>query len=101
MAETRTTIRRSGRLAVKQVQSGNKSSEELAQEVLAKKLGMLEPNKDMTEEIKKKLISLFQEPLPKEEMRAMEDLLKAMNTNAGHPKKTATGAGKEVAKQGK
>lgn len=99
--EEEAALRRSGRLAVKQTQSGHKTSQELAQEVLAKKLGVLESNKDLNEEVKNKLIKLFEEPLPKEAMEAMEDLLKAMNIGAGPPKKGNTTAVKGVAKKGK
>lgn len=99
--EEATSLRRSGRLAVKQIQSGHKTSEELAQEVLAKKLGLVEPIKEAEKEIKSKLSKLFEEPLPKDAMQAMEDLLKAMNIEAGPPKKSIATANKGAAKKGK
>lgn len=90
------SIRRSGRLAIKQRMTGNKKTEELAQEVLAKKLGDLSPSKDRMNEAKSLLAKLFEEPLPKETLQAMEDLLQAMNIDT---KKTVTKADKGAAKK--
>lgn len=92
------TVRRSGRLAIKQKQAGKKHSEEMAQEVLAKKLGALSPEKDLTEEAKTKITQLFQGPLTKDVMQAMEDLLQAMNIDI---KKGAISGIKSAAKKTK
>lgn len=77
--EEEASLRQSGRLANKQKINGNKKTEELAQEVLAKKLGILSQNKDEEMEARTKVAKLFEEPLPKEALQAMEDLLQAMN----------------------
>lgn len=94
--EEERTVRRSGRIATKQKQVGKKHSEELAQEVLARKLGVLSPKKEPTEEAKTKLAQLFQGPLTKEIMQAMEELLQAMNIDA---KKAVITASKSAAKK--
>lgn len=95
--EDEQTIRRSGRLAVKQRNAGNKKAEELAQQVLAKKLGLL-PDNEMTKEARNKILQLFQMPLTEAAMRAMEDLLKAMSIDNV---KVSKSANKAVGKKAK
>lgn len=93
-----TTVRRSGRLAVKQKKAGHKKSEELAQEVLAKKLGLLTPSEEMDNTVKTHLLKLLGGPLPKETMKGMEELLMAMNIDG---KVTPIKKGKVAACKGK
>ncbi|TVU34994.1 hypothetical protein EJB05_16856, partial [Eragrostis curvula] len=71
-------VRRSGRIASKRKATGDKHSEELAEEVLAKRLGNLSPKKNLTEEARNKLTRLFNGPISQEVMDAIEDLLTAM-----------------------
>lgn len=94
--EERLNIRRSSRLAVKQKQIEHKTTEEIGQDVLVKKLGELDPEMELTKDIRNKL-----EPLPKAAMQAMEELLQAMNIDAGPTKKPNNDVGKGVVKKGK
>lgn len=81
----------------KQKQSRNKKSEELAQEVLAKMLGVLTIEKELNKATKSKLLNLFECPLPKEAMQAIEDLLMALNIDSSL---SSTRKAKVAAKKG-
>ncbi|TVU43154.1 hypothetical protein EJB05_09597, partial [Eragrostis curvula] len=96
--EEQTKLRRSGRIAARKIRTGNKYSEELAQEVLSKRLGSLSPKGKMTEEIRNLFIKMFGTPLTSEMMEAMEDLLKAMSIDTDMKSK---GGKKGVAKMAK
>lgn len=91
-------VRRSGRIAKKQTKAGKKNSEELAQEVLAKKLGEVMTEEVAAAQAKDKLLQLFKGPLSKEVMQAMKDLLQAMNIDMQKPIKAN---GKVVQKKAK
>lgn len=91
-------MRRSGRIAKKQTKARKKNSEELAQEVLAKKLGEVMTEEVAAAQAKDKLLQLFKGPLSKEVMQAMEDLLQAMNIDMQKPIKAN---GKVVQKKAK
>lgn len=77
--EASNTTRRSGRLATKQKIAGKKKPEQMAQDVLAKKLGVLEDVADRDKETKNRFMKLFEGPLSQDVMQAMEDFLMAMN----------------------
>jgi hypothetical protein len=79
------TARRSGRLAAKALKKGNRSAEEMAQEVLCKKLGAGLVQTDKGEHARNRLIKLFDAPLPDEVVEAIEDL---DGRSVGTPKKT-------------
>lgn len=73
------TLRRSGRIATKQKINGKKKPEQLAQDVLAKKLGLSDEALEKENEARNRIMNLFENPLPQEAIQAMEDLLQAMN----------------------
>lgn len=91
------SVRRRGCLMQKQKQSRNKKAEELAQEVLAKMLGVLTIEKELNKATKSKLLNLFECPLPKEAMQAIEDLLMALNIDSSL---SSTRKAKVAAKKG-
>uniref|UniRef100_A0A0A8Y019 Uncharacterized protein n=1 Tax=Arundo donax TaxID=35708 RepID=A0A0A8Y019_ARUDO len=89
--ETEEKVRRSGRLAAKAKEKGNKKTEELAQEVLAKKMGVLEENKKLDIEAKKRYLKMYEGPLPTQAMAVVNDLVKTVKIGKGKgPKKQAT-----------
>lgn len=98
IAEDGNTIRRSGRLVMKHKIKGNKNTKQLAQEVLIKKLGDLGDNADPVDDARKRIIKLFDCPISKEVMQAMEHLLQAMNfdirKSTKHVAKVAADGGK-------
>lgn len=61
--EEENSPRRSGRIATKLKQCGKKKHEEMAQEVLAKKLGILQEIPDKVSHIRNRIMKLFQEPI--------------------------------------
>jgi hypothetical protein len=71
------TIRRSGRLAQKAQTKGRKIAEELAQDILCKKLEGC--HSSPTIQTWDHLIKLFEAPIPQEAMESIEDLLKVIN----------------------
>jgi hypothetical protein len=72
-----TTIRHSGRLAQKAQTKGRKIAEELAQDILCKKLEGC--HSSPTIQTWDHLIELFEAPIPQEAMESIEDLLKVIN----------------------
>uniref|UniRef100_A0A0A9D4I4 Uncharacterized protein n=1 Tax=Arundo donax TaxID=35708 RepID=A0A0A9D4I4_ARUDO len=72
------TVRRSGRIVDKVKKGGGKNVEELAQQVLAKKMGALSPTGKMTKEAMERYVKMYGKTLPMQAMAAMESLLKAV-----------------------
>jgi hypothetical protein len=77
--EGATVVWCSGRLAMKAQDKGSKNSEELAQEVLCKKLEGAADQPDKSSKARNRLIRLFDAPLPAEAMAAFEELLKVIS----------------------
>jgi hypothetical protein len=71
--------RRSGRLAAKMQSRGRKSSREMAQELLCKKLEGVPGQQGIEDQARNRLMKLFDNPLPKEVMEAIKDLLKVIS----------------------
>jgi hypothetical protein len=69
----------SGRLAAKVLKKGNKSTEEMAQEVMCKKLEAGTGWADKGEMARDRLLKLFDTSLPGEAIEAIENLLKVIN----------------------
>jgi hypothetical protein len=89
------TVRRNGRLAEKTQAKGKKTAEELAQDLLCRKLEGSQP--DFTAQARDRLTKLFDAPIPQNAMEAIEELLKfiSLEGKGGAP---ATKSGKKALK---
>jgi hypothetical protein len=87
-------VRHNSRLASKSAKKGSKMYEEMAQDLLRKKLDPFEATtngQDATEAACTRLCKLFKAAIPQEAMEAIEDVLSAMNLgekNKGKPNNT-------------
>jgi hypothetical protein len=89
-ARASTAVRRSSRLASKSVKKGSKMAEEMAQDLMCKKLdpfGATIGGQDATEVERTHLCKLFEATIPQEAMEAIEDLLTAMNLGEKNKRK--------------
>uniref|UniRef100_A0A0A8XWI5 Uncharacterized protein n=1 Tax=Arundo donax TaxID=35708 RepID=A0A0A8XWI5_ARUDO len=71
-------VRRSGRIAEKVKAKGLRSTEEMAQQLVAKKMGALSPETQMTKQAKERYEKMYGKPLSSQVMAAMEGLIKAI-----------------------
>jgi hypothetical protein len=92
--EGATVVWCSGRLAMKAQDKGSKNSEELAQEVLCKKLEGAADQPDKSSKARNRLIRLFDAPLPAEAMAAFEELLKVISLDGKKGSRAAKGVAK-------
>jgi hypothetical protein len=89
------SVRRSGRLMLKALTKGGKTSKELAQELLCKKLEGVAGQQSKADRARERLVKLFDAPLPQEAMATIEDLLQVINLE-GKAGTTSTKAGKKA-----
>jgi hypothetical protein len=89
------SLRRSGRLMSKALTKGGKTLEELAQELLCKKLEGVAGQQSKADHARERLVKLFDAPLPQEAMAAIEDLLQVINLE-GKAGTTSTKVGKKA-----
>jgi hypothetical protein len=89
------SVRRSGRLMSKALTKGGKTLEELAQELLCKKMEGVAGQQSKADCARERLVKFFDAPLPQEAMAAIEDLLQVINLE-GKGGTTSTKAGKKA-----
>jgi hypothetical protein len=87
--------RRSGRIAEKTQKAGRKNAEEMAQDLLHKKVDGISSAPDKEEQARSSLLKLFDAPLPEDAMEAIEELLKV--TKLDDIQTTAVNKGKKKA----
>jgi hypothetical protein len=79
----------------KALTKGGKTSEELAQELLCKKLEGIAWQRSKADCARERLVKLFDAPLPQEAMATIEDLLQVINLE-GKGGTMSTKAGKKA-----